>query len=318
MGAAVYSSDIGGDTNSCGIYVGHAYAIISAFTITEADGTKTKVIMGRNPWGITFYNKEWSSTDAKWTDDIVTNQVPNGVDPRTSNKVGIFVMPIKYYIDGQCISSVQVGHVREKDGYKYTWYDEEQLNLTNADNTTQQYFSYTVTVPRLDGDIYFSAETFQQVHVPLSCFDSSLSYYGYPVLYIDITNQRTNEYWYQYYAEAWNRPVLVSSDKYAAGDTFSIFIMYDFDGAPNRDFTVQMYSKMSEDTDVWIKDVNGYANQLHMDGTEPSGFYNSTYRNGKEKPLPNTSVRDQRNGAKEEEERKKKEEEDRIKYEEER
>jgi hypothetical protein len=145
-----------------------------------------------------------------------------------------------------------------------------------------------------------------------------LSYYGYPVLYIDITNQRTNEYWYQYYAEAWNRPVLVSSDKYAAGDTFSIFIMYDFDGAPNRDFTVQMYSKMSEDTNVWIKDVNGYANQLHMDGTEPSGFYNSTYRNGKEKPLPNTSVRDQRNGAKEEEERKKKEEEDRIRYEEER
>lgn len=136
MGAAVYSSDIGGDTNSCGIYVGHAYAIISAFTITEADGTKTKVIMGRNPWGITFYNKEWSSTDTKWTDDIVTNQVPNGVDPRTSNKVGIFVMPIKYYISGQCISSVQVGHVREKDGYKYTWYDEEQLNLTNADNTT--------------------------------------------------------------------------------------------------------------------------------------------------------------------------------------
>lgn len=106
MGAAVYSSDIGGDTNSCGIYVGHAYAIIAAFSITQADGTVTKVIMGRNPWGITFYNKEWKAADVNWTDDIVTNQVPNGVDPRTSASVGIFVMPVKYLIDGQCISSI--------------------------------------------------------------------------------------------------------------------------------------------------------------------------------------------------------------------
>jgi len=92
--------------------------------------------MARNPWGVTFYNKEWSATDAAWTNDIVTNQVPNGVDPRTSASVGIFIMPVKYLINGQCMSSIQVGHTRESDGYKYTWYDEEELNMTASDGST--------------------------------------------------------------------------------------------------------------------------------------------------------------------------------------
>ena len=149
MGAAVYSSDIGGDTNSCGIFVGHAYSVISAFTITEADGTKHKVLLVRNPWGVTFYNKEWNNADVKWTNDIVTNQVPNGVDPRTSNKVGIFVMPIKYLVGGQCLSSIQIGHTRANEGFKYTWYDEEELNLTStATGLSWQDFTYTVTLPR--------------------------------------------------------------------------------------------------------------------------------------------------------------------------
>lgn len=85
---------------------------------------------------------------------------------------------------------------------------------------------------------------------------------------------------------------MLSTTNYMANDLLNIYVMYDFDGSPNRDFTVQMYSKMSNDDGVWIYDVNGYANQLHMDGTEPSGFWNSTYRNGQEKPLPNESVRD--------------------------
>lgn len=189
--------------------------------------------------------------------------------------------------------------------------------MTNSANETQQSFTYSVTVPRNDGHLYFTAETFMQVHVPLSCFDQDLSYYGYPVLYIDITNSRTGEYWYQYYAEAWNRPVLVGTESYQAGDTLSIYIMYDFDGSPNRDFTVQMYSKMSQDDGVWIYDANGLANQLHMDGTEPSGFWNSTYRNGKEEPLPNESIRDSRNKKNVEEEEQKKEEEEQEEQEEE-
>lgn len=103
MGSAVYYSDTDTSMNSCGIFTGHAYSIISAFSITEANGTITKVVMARNPWGVTFYSAEWYANDTRWTDDIVTNQVPHGVDPRTSASVGIFIMPVKYLIAGQCM-----------------------------------------------------------------------------------------------------------------------------------------------------------------------------------------------------------------------
>lgn len=73
MGSAVYYSDTGKSMNSCGIFAGHAYAIMSAFSITEANGTVTKVIMARNPWGITYYSAEWAYNDTRWTDDIVNN-----------------------------------------------------------------------------------------------------------------------------------------------------------------------------------------------------------------------------------------------------
>ena len=103
MGSAVYYSDTITDMNSCGIFSGHAYSIISAFSITEANGTVTKVIMARNPWGITYYSADWRANDTRWTDDIVKNQVPHGIDPRTSASVGIFIMPVKYLIGGKCM-----------------------------------------------------------------------------------------------------------------------------------------------------------------------------------------------------------------------
>lgn len=52
---------------------------------------------------------------------------------------------------------------------------------------------------------------------------------------------------------------------------------------------------------MWITDVDGDAYMLHMDGTEPSGFKTSTYRNGEEKEMPNTkdSVDEKREAARE-------------------
>ena len=135
MGAAVYVSDIGGDTNSCGIYVGHAYAVIAGFELTQTDGTVEQVLMLRNPWGITYYNQEWNSTDTRWTEDLVA-QVPNGVDPRTSESQGIFIMPIKHLVGGKCVSSIQIGHFRESEGFKYTWYDEEEVQMFTESGTS--------------------------------------------------------------------------------------------------------------------------------------------------------------------------------------
>jgi hypothetical protein len=70
--------------NACGISNGHAYSIHGAFSIT--DGGKTHdILMIRNPWGVSSYNKEWNAKDTRWTAATVA-KVPLGIDPRTSDK----------------------------------------------------------------------------------------------------------------------------------------------------------------------------------------------------------------------------------------
>lgn len=106
MGASVYTTDYSSTTNQgCGIVQGHAYSILSAFEMTDADGTVWKMVTIRNPWGITYYNGDWNGNDARWTDALVA-QVPLSVDPRTSIDDGIFVMPSSYLMDTTCISSI--------------------------------------------------------------------------------------------------------------------------------------------------------------------------------------------------------------------
>lgn len=74
--------------NDCGIPYGHAFSIMTTFTMSG-----TKMIMLRDPFGSTGYNGLWHKGDTAWTDALVA-QVPFGVDPRTSDSDGIFVMPI--------------------------------------------------------------------------------------------------------------------------------------------------------------------------------------------------------------------------------
>lgn len=73
--------------------------------MTDADDVTHKMVMVRNPWGITYYSDEWNSEDDRWTDDLVS-QVPLDVDPRTSVDNGIFIMPSSLLMREECISSV--------------------------------------------------------------------------------------------------------------------------------------------------------------------------------------------------------------------
>lgn len=66
--------------------------------MTDDNGTDHKMIMVRNPWGITYYSGEWNSDDTRWTDALVA-QVPLGVDPRTSVNDGIMIMPSSNLMD---------------------------------------------------------------------------------------------------------------------------------------------------------------------------------------------------------------------------
>ena len=82
------------------------------------------MVLIRNPWGVTNYNRSWFGNDTRWSEETVS-QVPFGVDPRTAQFEGVFVMPIQGIIDAVCFTDMQIGHQRENEGYTDTWYDAE-------------------------------------------------------------------------------------------------------------------------------------------------------------------------------------------------
>jgi hypothetical protein len=94
MGTSGGTSDQ--DTNDCGIARMHAYTIISTFKMTDSYGRTIKMIMIRNPWGVTKYTGEWSSNDYKWNAEMIA-QVPFGIDPTKSAELGIFFVPLSLF-----------------------------------------------------------------------------------------------------------------------------------------------------------------------------------------------------------------------------
>lgn len=81
MGAGTSGSGNNLLKNECGISESHAFSILATFTMIDKDGLNHNCLLMRNPWGVVFYNKEWSKDDPAWTDELVA-QVPWGVDVR--------------------------------------------------------------------------------------------------------------------------------------------------------------------------------------------------------------------------------------------
>ena len=50
-----------------GIISGHAYSLLGALTVTEADGKQTRIVNLRNPWGSFEWKGDWSDESDKWT-----------------------------------------------------------------------------------------------------------------------------------------------------------------------------------------------------------------------------------------------------------
>lgn len=138
------------ELNSCGIAMAHAYSLISVFSMTNATDT-INMYMIRNPWGFTYYNGKWNSADDRWTPELIA-QVPNGVDPTTSNTDGIFFVEFEDII--KCFHSLNIAHYRDNEGYKDTWYDVENELGSPFVKTL------TFTVPDQDGDLYLSTESY--------------------------------------------------------------------------------------------------------------------------------------------------------------
>ena len=135
--------------------------------MTIADGSIKNMIILRNPWGTTGYNRAWNKDDVQWTASTMS-QVPFGIDPRTSNTDGIFFMSKELFqqteVSGSaysCLTNFEVAHYRASEGYKNNFYD-----IMGDDGTKKQYYT---TMPASDGDLYFTAETYYQEMVPSEC-----------------------------------------------------------------------------------------------------------------------------------------------------
>jgi hypothetical protein len=155
LGAGTDGSDDG--FNSCGIVAGHAYTMMGVFELTTGATVDHKMYMLRNPWDIAYSEMNWNFEDSAWTADYIS-QVPNGVNPTTSNEQGIFM--IEHTDFQSCFEDYHIGHLR--DGYENYWYDKEGDDSRGSE-------TYTVTVPAKSGDLYFSAETYIQGTIPYLC-----------------------------------------------------------------------------------------------------------------------------------------------------
>ena len=68
--------------------------------------------------------------------------MPYGVDPRTSRNEGLFTVPYHIIINEKCLSSIQIGHMRTKEGYNKMWFDQEYVSRD------LEQFYYYLTIPK--------------------------------------------------------------------------------------------------------------------------------------------------------------------------
>lgn len=77
---------------------------------------------------------------------------------------------------------------------------------------------------------------------------------------------------YQFGSDQFSYPILITS--YSAGDVYKVRAAYTWFNSPSPDYTVKIYSKQT----LQVKSSTSTTNMIHMDGSSPSGFTNSTYK----------------------------------------
>lgn len=172
--------------------------------------------------------------------------------------------------DFDCITDFEVSHYRASEGYKNNYYD-----IMGDDGNKKKYY---VTLPDNDGDLYWTAETYYREMVPTECINGgSVPQIWFSVYHIgENKNTKAGSQWYE---EQFSRFVMVSESSYRSGDVYRAAVqMKEWRGYPNahRDITVAIYSKQT----LNITDASGKNYQEHYDGSLPTGFTESTYRNG--------------------------------------
>lgn len=55
------------DSNECGVPYAHAFTIVHAFTMIDADQVEHRCLLMHNPWGQSSYDYTWAHDDENWT-----------------------------------------------------------------------------------------------------------------------------------------------------------------------------------------------------------------------------------------------------------
>ena len=182
----------------------------------------------------------------------------------------------------QCIDQFHIAHLRDDEGYKSIWFDEEHVSYE------AQTYKYSVT-PTIEGSsLYFTAESSYQYYTPEdTCRDPNDM--NVPFVNLFVTNKNTEQQWAEYFYDSNHKPILVEPSEYSANDEFEITVYWYWSATISRDFTVKLYALLDDNT--WITNIDGYANQINMDGSEPSDFLTSEWRNGVTHNHPNDPLR---------------------------
>jgi len=134
--------------------------------------------------------------------------VPLGIDPTKKN--GIIIVDHEDFLE--CFQDYQIAHYRNEQGYSDDWYDKE--------NDKGREETYQVTVPRKDGDLYFTVETYFQGMVPSLCWGGEAPTVDFRVY----RNSKKNLIKRLHYQEFWHKPILVEEGEYEAGDKFYVSV----------------------------------------------------------------------------------------------
>jgi hypothetical protein len=128
--------------------------------------------------------------------------------------------------DYSCLYSFEIAHLRDDEGYKGAWYDA--INVTDED----YYKSYFIFVPKNDGAIYFTVETYFQELIPTECTTGTANFGGgstgtlpVPLLDYEVWKDGANTWTaYKYVPDQFSYPILITN--YAGGDVFKVRAVY--------------------------------------------------------------------------------------------
>ena len=59
-----------------------------------------------DPWGTSLYSGVFDSQDTYWENEVILGQIPMGIDPRSSQTQGWFVVPISALVNAECFKEV--------------------------------------------------------------------------------------------------------------------------------------------------------------------------------------------------------------------